>query len=287
MQLLTLHTFHTRPSIKLNKCFLVLRGKTRHIERLLLGLILTQIFMLNIALANETKALPELIKEIKPSVVAIGLFTPIESDAPRVLGSGFAIANGRYIATNYRLVSAQLNPELVQYFVVLSGEGKQAKVHRAKQVAIDPTHDIAILSIEDNIRPLGLASDDYIDAGISIATTAYPIGAVLGLYPATHTGIIAALTPAASPQNKASSLSSEMLDTLQNPYLSYQLDITSFPGNIGGAIYRKDTGQVVGILNRLIVSQAQDGATISTSGISYAIPVKHLRELAKKHNIQL
>jgi hypothetical protein len=52
-------------------------------------------------------------------------------------------------------------------------------------------------------------------------------------------------------------------------------------------MYLQDTGQVVGILNKVFVAAGKESAISTPTGISYAIPVKHLRRLAKKHNINV
>ncbi len=78
-----------------------------------------------------------------------------------------------------------------------------------------------------------------------------------------------------------------MLERLQEPFLIYQLDITAFPGNSGSPIYDRNSGQVLGVLNKVFVSAGKEAALSSPSGISYAIPVRQVKALAKKNNITL
>lgn len=239
------------------------------------------------SLAHDQISLVELVKQSKPSIVSVAMFTPLESRAPDILGTGFVVGNGKYVVTNYHIVAKDLDMQIVQYYVALSGEGKSPKINRMTLVDSDPVHDLAILKIEDALPAMKLADDEFADPGTSIVMTGYPIGAVLGLYPATHTGIIAAVAPDANPARNADELTLKMLKRLKEPFLIYQLDITAFPGNSGSPIYDRNTGEVIGVLNKVFVSEGKEAALSSPSGISYAIPVKQVKALAKKNNITL
>lgn len=237
--------------------------------------------------AHDQIELVDLVKQTKPSVVSIAMLTPLQSNAPNILGTGFVVGNGQYIVTNYHVVSKELDSQIVQYYVALSGEGKAPKIHKMTLVDIDPVHDLAILSIQETLPTIKLAKDAFVDSGTSIVMTGYPIGAVLGLYPATHTGIVAAIAPDANPARNADDLTLKMLKRLKEPFLIYQLDITAFPGNSGSPIYDRTTGEVLAVLNKVFVSEGKEAALTNPSGISYAIPAKQVRALAKKNNISL
>ncbi len=237
--------------------------------------------------AQEQISLVNLIKNSKPSVVGIALYSPIDSAAPSLLGTGFVVGDGRHIVTNYHVVAKELDIRIVQYYVALSGEGRRPKMHKMTLAGIDPVHDLAIFSIENKLPAIPLAKDTLLESGTSVVMTGYPIGAVLGLYPATHTGIIAAVAPDATPARNADELTLNMLKRLKEPFLIYQLDITAFPGNSGSPVYDRNTGEVVGVLNKVFVSEGKESALSNPSGISYAIPVMQLKRLAKKHNIAL
>lgn len=239
------------------------------------------------AIAHDLPDLPTQVKQNKPSIVGIGLFTPIQSKAPKILGTGFVVGNGQYIVTNYHVVSKELDTTIVQYFVGLSGEGRLPKVHRMELIGIDPVHDLAILSIKDKLPAVTLADNEFIDDGTDIFMTGFPIGAVLGLYPATHTGIVAAKAPDVNPARNADELTIKMLERLKEPFLIYQLDITAFPGNSGSPVFNRRTGEVFAVLNKVFVSAGKEAALSNPSGISYAIPVKHVKTLAEKNNIKL
>ncbi|MFC3094636.1 serine protease [Alteromonas sediminis] len=227
------------------------------------------------------------IKQVTPSVVAIGIKTPLQYQGSKVLGTGFAVGDGSYVVTNYHVVSEPLAVDIVQFYVVLSGTGQEVNEIKAEVLAIDPIHDIAILKMDSELPPLKMASSTLLDVGTDIAFTGFPIGAVLGLYPATHKGSIAAITPDAIPAQNADLLTLNMLKRLKQPSLIYQLDATAFPGNSGSPVYDQKTGKVVGIINKVIVKDTKESALSNPTGISYAVPVEKIKSLAQKHNVDL
>ena len=76
-----------------------------------------------------------------------------------------------------------------------------------------------------------------------------------------------------------------MLLLMKKPYMVYQLDATAYPGNSGSAMYNQETGDVIGVINKVFVQDTKEGAISKPSGITYAIPVKWVRELLKKNNV--
>lgn len=130
-----------------------------------------------------------------------------------------------------------------------------------------------------------LANGEFIDEGTNIAFTGFPIGAVLGLYPVTHRGIIASITPTITPVDDSQQISVKMLKRMRNPYLVYQLDATAYPGNSGSAMYDRKTGEVIGIINKVFVQSTKEAVISKPSGITYAIPVKYLLELMASADI--
>jgi len=224
---------------------------------------------------------------LKPSVVGIGVYTPTGQPKNQLYGTGFVIGDGTYIVTNHHVIEQELDDNLLQKLAVFTGKGRAAKVKLAKLVARDEEHDIAILKIEGQALPaLLLANNDFRREGSAIAFTGFPIGAVLGLYPVTHRGIIAAVTPTIIPVDDARQISIAMLKRLRDPYLVYQLDATAYPGNSGSAMYDVKTGEVIGIINKVFVQQSKETVISKPSGITYAIPVKYLHKLLRKHNIK-
>jgi serine protease Do len=231
--------------------------------------------------------LVDTVSLVKPSVVGIGVYTPTGQPKNKLYGTGFVIGDGTYIVTNHHVIEQELDDNLLQKLAVFTGKGRAAKVKLARLIAWDEDHDIAILKIEGQALPaLSLANNDFRREGSAIAFTGFPIGAVLGLYPVTHRGIIAAVTPTITPLDDARQISIAMLKRLRDPYLVYQLDATAYPGNSGSAMYDIKTGEVIGIINKVFVQQSKETVISKPSGITYAIPVKYLHKLLKKHNIK-
>lgn len=232
--------------------------------------------------------LADTLEKVKPSIVGVGVYTPVGRPKNVLKGSGFVISNGRYIVTNHHVVPKELDPNLLQEMAVFIGSGKTATVRKASIVASSKRHDLAVLKIEGSPLPvLSLANAKYIREGESIAFTGFPIGAVLGLYPVTHRGIISAITPTITPVSGAKQLSVKMLKQLRDPFMVYQLDATAYPGNSGSAMYNTKTGKVVGIINKVFIQESKEAVISKPSGITYAIPVKYLHQLLKENNIKI
>lgn len=152
---------------------------------------------------------------------------------------------------------------------------------------MDPVHDLAILAMNEKLPAATLASDSLIEEGTSIFFTGFPIGAILGLYPATHLGILAAIAPDINPARNADQLTVQMLKRLKTPFFIYQLDATAYPGNSGSPVFDQNTNEVVGVINKVFVSEGKEAALTNPSGISYAIPIRELRKLAKTIDVAL
>ena len=227
------------------------------------------------------------VSRAKQSVVGIGLYDALGAQQHQLRGSGFAFGNGQFIATNYHIIAKKLDPTVVQYWTVYVGTGKAVKHYKAEIVAQDTTRDLAILKIDVKLPPMSLAQDGTVADGTEVLLTGFPIGAVLGLYPATHRGIVAAFTPDVLPTANTRQLKAKLVNRLKNPFFIYQLDITAFPGNSGSAVYDAKTGKVIGVLNKVFVSAGKESVLDNPSGISYAIPIKYLKQLAKEANMDV
>jgi S1-C subfamily serine protease len=230
--------------------------------------------------------LADTVEKIKPAVVGIGVHTPSGRQKNNLYGSGFVIGNGQYVVTNHHVLPKELDSNLLQKMAIFTGSGKNAKVRTADIIATSQLHDIAVLKIHGAPLPaMKLANKDFRREGSYVAFTGFPIGAVLGLYPVSHRGIIASITPTIIPVDNAQQISIKMLKMLRNPYLVYQLDATAYPGNSGSALYDVNTGEVIGIINKVFVQESKEAVISKPSGITYAIPVKYLLALLKEHKI--
>lgn len=237
--------------------------------------------------AAQAHSIKEVVAKVKPSVVGVGLYDALGAQRHQLMGTGFVFGDGSLVATNYHVIDQQLDPTKVQYHIVFTGTGRKPKIAKAEIIAKDLQHDLAILKLPSPLTPLKLASANYVDDGTEVLLTGFPIGAVLGLYPATHQGIIAATTPDVIPTAHSSQLSIDMINRLEKKFMIYQLDITAYPGNSGSPLYDAHTGKVLGVLNKVFVKESKESVLEKPSGISYAIPVKYLLELAKSKGVEV
>ncbi|WP_245921745.1 S1 family peptidase [Bowmanella denitrificans] len=237
------------------------------------------LFLLSSAYVSATD-FENLVKNNKSAVVGVGIFDPLGSPRSQLQGTGFAIGDGTLVATNFHVVERALEEGSQQRRVVFIGTGNNPQISQAEIVKTDPAHDLAILRIEQKVaNVLSLSTGGSLPDGREVAFTGYPIGAVLGLYPATHKGMVAATTPVVIPSANAQQLSLEVLKRLREPFMVYQLDATAYPGNSGSPVYDVKTGEVVAIINKVFVKESKESALSAPSGITYAIPVKYLRDL--------
>ncbi|KKO46908.1 peptidase S1 [Arsukibacterium ikkense] len=242
-------------------------------------------FLLSLLMFSSVAATAELVstlQKIKPSVVAIGIQNPTSSPRIRLIGSGFAVSPGNRIVTNYHVVANPLDDSKLEQYVVLAGQGAAITVYQVQKQRNAPAFDLALLTIGGHLPALTVNKAPLLAEGSAIAFTGFPITQVLGLYPATHSGIIAAHTPIAIPVDNARNLQATMLKQLDKPYLVYQLDAVAYPGNSGSPLYRPDNGEVIGIINQVYIKTSREAVLSDPSGISYAIPSSHLLDLMQQ-----
>ena len=224
-------------------------------------------------------SLPDTIDKIRPSIVGVGTYSRLSDQHSRYLGTGFVIQDGRYVVTNAHVVPELLNKEIKERLVVYIGRGSHPQMRDAEVIAIDPVFDIAILKIPGPALPALTLSAHNVREGEDIAFTGYPIGAVLGLYPVTHHGILSCITPVVVPARTTRELTVNQIKQLRNPYMVYQLDATAYPGNSGSPVYLPETGEVIAIVNKVLVKATKEAALTNPSAITYAIPIQHLKNL--------
>jgi hypothetical protein len=201
------------------------------------------------------------------------------------VGTGFAVGDGLSIITNAhvipKLLDAARNEELG---IVIGGEGETVSFRPARLAGLDAEHDLAHLRLTGTpLAPLALDADDSVSEGQDLAFTGYPLGMRLGLHAATHRALLAAITPAVRPSLDSRRLDARAIAQLQRSAFGvYQLDGTAYPGNSGSPLYRPDNGNVVGVINSVYLKGLRESAVSDPSGITYAIPVRHVRELLKR-----
>lgn len=229
--------------------------------------------------------LPDAIERVAPSIVAVGTAYPPRQPVKGVdrivyKGTGFVVGNGNQVVTNKHVLATQLDRKNQQTHAVFVGSGTAAQARRARIVVQDPEHDLVVLAFDgEALPPLELASDPAVRAGQGVAFTGFPIGMALGLYPVTHQGIVSAITPMAQPATDAGRLTPLQVRRQRAGYLAYQLDAVAYPGNSGSPVYDTASGQVIGVLNSVLVKSTRESMLSSPTGISYAVPVRHVHDL--------
>ncbi|HSC99282.1 MAG TPA: serine protease [Casimicrobiaceae bacterium] len=228
---------------------------------------------------------PDTIARVKPSVVGVGTFEPTRAPPFQFRGTGFAVGDGSIIVTNSHVLPVTLDAARNESIaIVVPGSGSSAaKVREVTRLAVDPGSDLALLKLPGQpLQPLKLKDSSAVREGQEILITGYPIGAVLGMVPATHRGMVSAITPIAIPQAHANDLNEAVLRRLSTGSFSvFQLDATAYPGNSGSPIYDPATGEVLGVVNMVFVKGTKESALSQPSGITYAVPAQHLEALLK------
>lgn len=226
------------------------------------------------------------IARVKSAVVAVGTFQRTRAPQFRFLGTGFAVGDGSLVATNGHVLPEVLDaggdPESLA--ILLPGpDAQRAQVRTVSRAARDDRHDLALLRIAGSPLPaLALRDSASVVEGDEFLFTGFPIGAALGPYPVTHRAMISSITPIAIPPANAQHLDPKIVRRLQaGAYPVFQLDATAYPGNSGSPLFDAATGEVVGVINMVFVKGTKEAALAQPSGITYAIPSRHLLELLR------
>jgi len=254
--------------------------------RILAGAAAVTLALVHVAAFAEPRA-EETIARVKPSVVLIGTFQQTRNPRFAFLGTGFAVADGSIVATNSHVVplstDATKREEIAIVLPARTADGAEpvTTMRIARTIARDTVHDLALLRVDGEPLPaLRLGDSTAVREGRTVFFTGFPIGTVLGAIPATHRAMVAAVTPIAIPQRRDAELPAATVRRLQSgPFAVFQLDGTAYPGNSGSPVYDAASGEVVGIVNMVLVKGTRESLLSQPSGIAYAIPAEHLRAL--------
>ena len=229
-------------------------------------------------------ALPDSVARVKRSVVGVGTYLQTRSPATVFAGTGFVVGDGLSVITNAHVVPDVLDGARKETLGVVVGDGAAVAFRPATLVGLDREHDLAHLRLQGAPLPvLNLAERDEAREGQALAFTGFPLGMVLGLYPATHRALLAAITPVVRPSLSARGLDARAIAQLQRaPFTVYQLDGTAYPGNSGSPVYDPESGTVLAVVNMVFVKGLKETAITNPSGITYAVPVSHVRALLQR-----
>ena len=226
------------------------------------------------------------IERVKQSVVPIGTYERTRTPPFAFRGTAFVVGDGTFVVTNAHVLPGVLDTTRLEVLGVLVPGPSADKVEfrEAKQVAVDPGSDLAVLKIGGAPLPaLQIRNSDGVKEGQPIMFTGFPIGAAIGLFPATHRGIVSSITPIAIPQARSAELDPKTIRRLTTgTFPIFQLDATAYPGNSGSPVFDPATGEVLGVINMVFVKGTKETALTQPSGITYAIPSKFLQDLVQK-----
>lgn len=229
----------------------------------------------------------EILPRIKPSIAGVGTLHPLRNPRIKLLGTGFVVADGQHVVTNAHVAPLLMEEEKGESIAVFLRGPEGIIVRKAEKVASDAEHDLLLLKIEGEAVPaLKLGNSELAREGQLYYFTGFPIGAVLGLYPATHRAGLAAIAPIFSPPPGTRNLTAKLIKRADNPFLMFQLDATAYPGNSGSPLYDGNTGTVVGVINSVFVKGAKENVLRDPSGITYAIPAKYIQALLENAGLQ-
>jgi S1-C subfamily serine protease len=257
-------------------------------ERLAIATLARALFLAATAgwlVPGANAALPDTIDKVKASVVAVGTFQKTRSPPFLFRGTGFVVGDGTQIVTNAHVLPGVLDVDGQEKLMVLvpAAGVREGLARDASTLVTDKARDLALLRVAGAALPaLRVAEADDVREGADYAFTGYPMGNALGLSPVTHRAMVSAVTPIALPAGSAGQLDPKAIRAIKSgAFPIYQLDATAYPGNSGSPLYDPRSGEVVGVVNMGLIKGTKESALSSPTGISFAIPVRFVRELLK------
>ena len=237
----------------------------------------------------QTDPLPETVARIKPSIVGVGTFQKTRQPSATFSGTGFVVADGLHVVTNFHVLPRDLNAERKETLIVLlGGSAGSAQSRNAQLIAVDKARDLALLQIEGPPLPaLRIGDSSAAREGQSLAFIGFPVAMALGLFPATHRATLSAIVPIARAGITGRELNPRMVTRLRDSaYVIFQLDATAYPGNSGSPVFDPRSADVYGILNSVFIRETREQAISRPSGIAYAIPSVHIADLIEQANLR-
>jgi S1-C subfamily serine protease len=241
---------------------------------------------LGLAVTSEA-GLVDVIASAKQSVAAVGTFNALDNPRFAFRGTGFVVGDGKLVITNLHVLPDPTGGDGKSSLTIqVDGGAGSLELRAATVVRLDPAHDLAMLRFEGNALPaFRIAEAKDIREGLAVALIGFPIGGVLGFRPVTHRGIISSITAVALPSPNSQQLNERTVRRLrEGSFDVYQLDATAYPGNSGGPLLNAETGEVVGVVNMVLVKSTKESALSQPTGITYAIPAHFVEELIRRRD---
>lgn len=247
-------------------------------------------------LPGRANNLPDLVVAAKPSVCAVGTYSAVDNPRFGFRGSGFFVGDGSLVATCWHVLpeaaagaasdASSGTSQGRTLAIQLTRPDGLLEAREAELLSSERTHDLALLKIKGRSGPpLTLAEATARPReGSDVALMGFPIGGVLGFRHVTHRGILASVVTSSLPTASARQLDAAAVARLrQGSFELLQLDATAYPGNSGGPLFDIASGQVIGIVNMVLVKANRESALSAPTGITYAVPVRYLHALMGKN----
>lgn len=257
----------------------------RHLQSIM-GVVM---FLLCFALVPASHAhagLPDTIARLKPAIVLVGTFKATSSPRFQLRGTGFLVGDGSHLVTNAHVLPAEMESDAGTIVAHVRGPDGQWKMRDVALLERDGVHDLALLRMSGPPgKPFAIGDSARVREGDDLAFMGFPIGGVLGFSVVTHRAVISSITTAALPSPSAERLKEQAIRGLRDgTFEIFQLDATAYPGNSGGPLFDPETGDLMGVVNMVLIKGTRESALSQPSGISYAIPSVHVRDLLERHN---
>ncbi|MDR3368490.1 serine protease [Rhodoferax sp.] len=230
------------------------------------------------------------IARVKPAIAIVGTYKATNSPRFTLRGTGFVVGNdgeGNRLVTNAHVLVPPSDADPDATLVVQLRAGNNLwQTRPAKVLEVDVLHDLALLRFDGPaVTAFKVSRSDKVKEGRSVAFMGFPIGGALGFSPVTHRATISSIAPAAIPTPTASQLNPEVIRSVRSnsPFDIFQLDGTAYPGNSGGPLFDPDTGEVLGVVNMVLIKDTRESALSHPSGISYAVPSSYVLEMMERN----
>jgi len=236
--------------------------------------------------------LADTVMRVKPAMVLVGSFKATETPRFAFRGSGFVVTDAgsvlgnRVVTSAHVLVPAAERDPQAQLVVQVRAPDGNWQMRGARVLAQDQVHDLALLHLDGSaVSALTVGDSARVREGDGLAFTGFPIGGALGFAPVTHRATVSAITVAALPSPTSRQLNTLAIRSLRGDgaFDIFQLDATAYPGNSGGPLFDVDNGEVLGVVNMVLLKSTREAALSQPSGISYAVPSHWVRELLSNH----
>jgi serine protease Do len=233
--------------------------------------------------AGAWAGLADTVVRVKPSVVLVGTFRTTDNPRFQLRGAGFLVARGDLVVTNAHVLPSEAD-EASLVVQVRVGQGDW-QMRTATVLETDVARDLTLLRVSGAPGPaLKIGDSRRVREGDDLAFMGFPIGGSLGFSHVTHRATVSTITSAALPSPSAERLREQAIRSLRNGTFDiFQLDATAYPGNSGGPLFDPDTGEVMGVMNMVLIKNTRESALSQPSGISYAIPARYVQELVDRH----